>query len=381
MIYYNYNIRISPGVLSTDLISFPYTSDTVNGVTSYNFNTYTGISYLVSGNTNSCGCNQLTCGVCASCEPSSLLTGLTIPIFLTQKFNDIGYYSEFDGNVLQKDIITNFLYSADTNNPYSITLYDTSGDPTVSLLTQTVFYVDWGDGTTPQQITNNQLNHTYINHGQYVISFSGTNLWATNVVEKPISIPVTGVTVTNPLGTYIFTKQGGNWSSITPSYDYIFTGDSINTCEAQVSSGYTTVPFIVSGYTSSKLNDLKRWGPQSFTPGYVITKKGSMFGMVDQITPDYTSYTINNISYYDLTNGRTFYVMNSSGITCDDITLAKITKDEYLLDFVSAPEIITDVYLERGKYSPFENLNRLGEVDNIGDLQRYGYGYFKINTV
>lgn len=380
MIYYNYNIKITPGVLSSDLISFPYTSDTTNGALSYNFNAYTGLTYLVTGNTNTCGCNQLTCGICASCEPSSLITGLTIPIYLTQKFNDIGYYSEFDGNVLQKDIITNFLYSANTFNPYLITLYDTSGDPTVSLLTQTTFYVDWGDGSATQQLTSNQLTHTYINDGQFTITFSGTNLWGTSVVEKPISIPLTGVTVTNPLGTYIFNQQGGAWSSITNSYNYIFTGDSVNTCQAQASSGYTTVPFLVSGFTVSRLNDLKRWGPQPYTPGYVITKKGSMFGMVDQITTDYTSYTINNISYYDFTNGRTLYVMSSSGITCDDINLTKITKDEYLLDFVSAPEIITDVYLERGKYSPFENLNRLGEVDNTGDLQKYGYGFFKINN-
>ncbi len=289
MIYYNYNIKITPGVLSSDLLSFPYTSDTINGALSYNFNAYTGLTYLVTGNTNTCGCNQLTCGICASCEPSSLITGLTIPIYLTQKFNDIGYYSEFDGNVLQKDIITNFLYSANTFNPYLITLYDTSGDPTVSLLTQTTFYVDWGDGSATQQLTSGQLTHTYINDGQFVITFSGTNLWGTNVIEKPISIPATGVTVTNPLGTYMFNQQGGAWSSITNSYNYIFTGDSVNTCQAQISSSYTTVPFLVSGFTTSKLNDLKRWGPQSYTPGYVITKKGAMFGMVDQITTDYTS--------------------------------------------------------------------------------------------
>jgi len=379
--YYNFNVRISPGVLSTDLISIPYTSDTTNGVISYNFSAYTGLSYLVSGNTNNCGCNLSNCGVCNACKPISLLTGLTLPIFLTQKYNDLGYYSEFDGLVLQKDTITNFLYSSDTINPYLITLYDTSGDPTASLLTQTIFFVDWGDGSAIQQLSNSQINHTYLNNGDYTISFSGTNTWSTNIIEKPISIPVTGATVGNPLGTYIFNQQGGNWSSITNSYNYIFTGDSQNNCPAQVSSSYTTIPFLVSGYTTSKLSTLKRWGPQTYTPGYVITKKGNMLGMVDQITTDYTSYTINNITYYDLNNGRTFYLMNSSGITCNDISLTKITKDEYLLDFVAAPEIITDVYLERGKYSPFENLNRLGEVDNIGDLQKYGYGFFKINNV
>jgi hypothetical protein len=44
------------------------------------------------------------------------------------------------------------------------------------------------------------------------------------------------------------------------------------------------------------------------------------------------------------------------------------------------PEIQTDILVERGQYSAFESLERLGEVDNIGDMEKYGYGYFKINT-
>jgi len=39
----------------------------------------------------------------------------------------------------------------------------------------------------------------------------------------------------------------------------------------------------------------------------------------------------------------------------------------------------SDVFIERGKYTAFEQLQRLGEVDNIGDMERYGYGFFKIN--
>jgi hypothetical protein len=46
-----------------------------------------------------------------------------------------------------------------------------------------------------------------------------------------------------------------------------------------------------------------------------------------------------------------------------------------------APEINSNVYIERGKFSAYEPLQRLGEVDNIGDLVRYGYGYYKINVI
>ena len=74
------------------------------------------------------------------------------------------------------------------------------------------------------------------------------------------------------------------------------------------------------------------------------------------------------------------FFAESSGITSNEFVFSALTKDEYLLDFVMPPEINSAVYIERGKYSGFEPLQRLGEVDNMGDLRRYGYGYFKINV-
>ena len=88
----------------------------------------------------------------------------------------------------------------------------------------------------------------------------------------------------------------------------------------------------------------------------------------------------NDINYVDFNNGKTLFLVNSSGLTTNDIVVSAITKDEILLDFVMDPEIQSDVFVERGKYSAVEGLQRLGEVDNLGDLIRYGYGYFKINN-
>ena len=45
---------------------------------------------------------------------------------------------------------------------------------------------------------------------------------------------------------------------------------------------------------------------------------------------------------------------------------------------VSPPEIQSQIFIDRGKNSAFEGIQRLGEVDNIGDLISYGYGFFKI---
>jgi hypothetical protein len=354
-----YSYRISPEVLRTDIVQETYNSDV--------FGVYSGMPYILSGGTNG----------------SSLLTGLTIPLMFTQSYNDLGYYTPFDGLILQKDVVTNFLYSAETTNKYNITLFNTSEESLKSFLQFSSYSVDWGDGTPYQSLTtsNTVLSHTYpASPANYVITLRQNNPWGITSIEKPISVPQTGVTITNPLGEITFTPQGGNWTGIPVSYDFIFTGDSNNTVGAQISSNYTSVPFLVSGYTQSQINDLKGYGPIPFDPSKIVTKNGEFYGQILSMSPSYTSYTINNITYYNYPDGTTFYMVESSGITSNEIIATGITKQEVLLDFVSSPEIQSEVFIERGKQSAFEGLQRLGEVDNLGDLVRYGYGFYKINN-
>ena len=360
-----FSVLISPEVLSSDLIEFVYTASTADSNISQPGFIYSGMSYILSGGTNG----------------DSLLTGLTMPLLFTQTYNDLGFYSEFDGLMVQKDIVTNFLYSGNsTTNLNSVTLYNTSGDYTVSYLDFTTYYVDWGDGSPTQQLSTSAITHTYLANNLYTITLSGSNPWGVTIIQKPITIPLQSVTIPNPNGNIVFVPQQGNWANIPISYDYIYDLDSNNTIPYQISSNWTSVPFPISGFTSSRLQDLKRWGSVPYTVGYVFTKNNQVFGQVNSITPDFTGYTINNVDYYDLVNGKTLYVVNSSGLTANDIVASAITKNEYLLDFVMAPEVQTDIYVERGKYSAFESLQRLGEVDNIGDMVRYGYGFFKINN-
>ena len=374
-----YSFKISPEVLSSDVVNLVYTAKTYydlpeNGVptnttaftaTTQNFGLYSGMTQILSGGTNG----------------DSLLTGLTIPIMLTQTYNDIGNYSEFDGLVCQKDIVTNFLYSANTQlNLYSVTLYNTSGDFTLSYLDFSTYFVDWGDSTTTQQLTGTQINHVYQNAGNYTITLSGSNTFGLTTISKPITIPLAPAFTPNPNGFISFTPQGGSWNGTPIAYNYIYPLDSTNSLSYQSSSNWTTTPFIVSGFTKSKIQDLRRYGPNAYTVGYIFTKNNQFYGKIDSIIDGITGYTIESIFYYDLPNGKTFYVMNSNGLQPNDLNPAMIIKNEELLDFVMEPQIQTDVYVERGKYSAFESIERLGEVDNMGDLERYGYGFFKINT-
>lgn len=355
-----YSIVVSPENIVSDIFTKTYSGDT--GLQT--FGVYSGMSYILSGGTGG----------------TSLLTGLTIPIMLTQTMNDIGFYSEFDGLLLQKDVLTNLLFSANTLSPYDVHFYNTSGDIEISFINLSNYFVDWGDGSPIQQVSNQPINHLYpTTPSAYTITFSGQNTFGTTVIQKPIFVPLTGVTITNLQGNFTFTPQGGMWSGIPISYDFIATGDSQNNVASQISSSHTTVPFPVSGFTKSKLTEVKRYGPNPYTIGYTFIKNGVPYGQINSITPTFTSYTINDITYYDFSNGQTLYLLQSSGFTQNDLLFSAITKNEYLLDFVMDPEVQSNVYIERGKYTAFEPLQRLNEVDNIGDMVRYGYGYYKIN--
>jgi hypothetical protein len=353
------NLIISPEVLRGDLFTLNYDGTS--------FGLYSGMSQVLSSGENG----------------SSILTGLTIPILFTETFNDLGFYDEFDGLIDQQDTINNFFISGNSVSPYEVVLYNSAGFTTNNYLALSNYNVEWGDGSSASTVNvkqNTQVHYYSPTPQTYTIKMTQNNIWGTTEIIKQVTVPFTGVTVDNILGNVTFTQQGGKWSGIPLNYNYIFTGDSNNNVSSHYSSNYTQVPFIVSGFTNSKLNSLRRWGPNPFTVGYVMNVGKNNIGYVEEITTDYTAYTINDVSYLDFNNKKTIFYVNSSGFTSIDLIASGLTKNELLLDFVFDPEIRSDVYVERGKYSGFEQLQRLGEVDNIGDLIRYGYGFFKIKT-
>ena len=57
-----------------------------------------------------------------------------------------------------------------------------------------------------------------------------------------------------------------------------------------------------------------------------------------------------------------------------------ITKEEVLMNVCQPTEIQSEVFIERGKQTVFEPNQRLGEVNTIGGLEIYGYGFYNIKT-
>ena len=225
-----YKVRISPEVLQTIVQDVNYDGQEV-GV-------YSGMSQILTAGPNN----------------SSILTGLTIPILLTQTAVDAGYYSEFDGAVLQKDVVANFIFSSTTTNPYVYNVYNTSNE-FQKFLDLSVYTVDWGDGSPIQTITTyapNSISHLYPTaNTTYTITMRQTNPWGDTIVKKEIQTPYTNIIAPNPNGTAYFIPLGGSWAGTPISYDYIFSGDAVNIVSAQTSNNYVTVPFTVSGITKS----------------------------------------------------------------------------------------------------------------------------------
>jgi hypothetical protein len=390
----NYHIKISPEVILGDVFKVPYFAGQLTTYNDYQLccKTYqsavvsniTGDTYVYSSMTqilSGGSYNQVTK------EYDSLLTGLTIPILFTENTIDIGYYSVFDGMVEQKEVMTNFIFSSTTNNPQKVYFYNTSDTEFKKYLEFSTYTLDWGDPNDPGIITlspsTTVYDHTYSDPSPpsgYTISMAGMSPWGSNVVKKTVHLPYSDVTILNPKGTATFTPAGGSWAGTSLMYDFIYSGDS--TCDTTLTSitDFTTVPITITGYTQSSLNDLKQYGQTPFKLDTIVTGTSGNIGVYSGLTNDGLGimYSVNGVDYVDYQDGTTIFMVKSSGLTSDMLICSAITKNEVLLNVIDEAEVQSEIFIERGKQSSLERVERLGEVDNIGDLTKYGYKFFNI---
>ena len=183
-----YYFKISPENIYGDLRLVQYTGGTdvydttdpccpiLTGETSVtgvdNIGVYTGMTYVLSGGTNG----------------DSLLTGLTISLLFTETAVDMGYYSVFDGAVLQKDVINNFLFSGTTGSPYTYSFYNTSDTEFIKFLSLVKYVVDWGDGSPKVTLTSTSpISHNYpTSNSEYHITMTATSPWGISKITKQL---------------------------------------------------------------------------------------------------------------------------------------------------------------------------------------------------
>jgi hypothetical protein len=352
-----YKIIVSPENVISDLTKVNYQGTNVGF--------YLSMTQVVTGSTGG----------------TSLMKQLSVPILLRQSAVDVGYYTQFDGAVLQKDVVSNFIFSSTTSNPYQYDVYNTSNE-VQKFLELSLYFVDWGDGTPRQTITEftpNYVTHTYPTaNATYKITLQQTNPWGITTVTKTITTPFVNPTMYNPQGEAFFAPSTGNWIGTPVSYNYIFSGDAVNEVAPQTSVNYVSIPFTISGLTKSRITELELYGSPKYQVGTPVISNGQIWGAIFTMNPVFTGYTVNSVDYYDYSDGTTIFFEQSSGFTENNITAQPITKDEVLLKVYDQPQIQTNVFVERGKNSAYERIQRLGEVDNLGDLILYGYGFFSV---
>ena len=358
-------IKISPEVISGDIFQQTYDGKT--------FGLYSSMTMVLSAGTNG----------------SSLLTGLTIPIVLEQSVHNIGYYDVFDGDVLQKDTVTNFIFTTgSTINPNKIAVYNTSDNTTKKYLELSTYKINWGDDLTYYPYNSINSAHTYSISSAYTITLRQTNPWGVINITKKIKIPYDQTPDDlNPNGIATFTPAGGSWIGTPLSYNYIFPFDSNINKSYQVTSNFPefyqnlnppTLPFAVTSYTKSELTTLEKYKSPKYEVNYQVFLNQQYVGTITLSSQTQINYTIYDIDYIDFSGGTSVRVAYSSGITPNNITQSAITKNEVLMNIVEQPQIQSNVFIERGKSSGLESLRRIGEVDSIRDLERYGYKYFNI---
>ena len=92
----------------------------------------------------------------------------------------------------------------------------------------------------------------------------------------------------------------------------------------------------------------------------------------------YSGYTIDGLSYRDFSDGITVITGSTSGYSKEEVINLVLTRNEHFIGFIDEPTIFSDIFVERGKQGVLEKTLRLSEIDNIGELNIYGNGYFNI---
>jgi hypothetical protein len=147
---------------------------------------------------------------------------------------------------------------------------------------------------------------------------------------------------------------------------------------AQTSDNYTVVPFTITGLTTSRITELASYGSPKYQLLVPVQRDGVDYGIITDINLAFTAYTIQDVNYIDYPNGVTIYSVQSSGLISAWMVAEPLVKDELLLGVAGQAEIQSNVFIERGKNSAYERVQRIGEVDNLGDLIKYGYRFFNV---
>ncbi len=325
-----------------------------------------------------------------------------IPIFLESTVDEMGVMVGFDGDIEQVEQLCNFSY---TQTDSTIQIYNTVNPDKLRKIIEQNYTVDWGDGTivggfnVSTGATLNTISHTYTGTTNYTITITLDAPWTTQKINKQITIPQ-DISISNPLGTFIYTGTNLPYYNL-PSEYYLESGRTqnyLNDLEYNPPTGYTNnvynnvfgnyTGFTYLGIGGSRIEEKREYGSTTYfgtTTGTTIFDGETLNYTEYGFTYTYTGLTTSSsddivtvLTYRDYDDGTTLITGNTTGFTREDVINEMITRNEHFLGFVDDPTIYSDIFVERGKQGVLEKTLRLGEIDNTGELDVYGNGYFKI---
>ncbi len=145
-----------------------------------------------------------------------------------------------------------------------------------------------------------------------------------------------------------------------------------------------TKNFTFMAIGASRVNELKKYGTNTYSG---ITTGNTFSGSY------YTGYTIDNLHYMDFTGSYTMItgsvpsyfssgslnrITGTTQFATEYVINNMLTRNEHFLGFMEQPRVYSDVFVERGKQGVMEMNLRLGEIDNMGELEIYGNGFFDV---
>ena len=272
-----------------------------------------------------------------------------LTIFLEQDFNDIGHYSLWDGEILQKDTFSNFTWSASTGSPWTVMVQNSTEFGFYEDTQGFTWVIDWGDGTSPQtvQYPTTELTYVYADEGTYTVGIQMSAPWGITSVSQPLTLPASNANDPNfdpnPNATFMFDPPGG-WPTLPMNWLYSDWGplDSGVDPQAYVTANYTALPFCFTGVTESQLGAFQTYSKGSNDPnlesGYFLnvstplggqvempdgTIQNDLVGEIIAVNLGYTAYTISDgsqgaigypVTLYDFDNGITIFESCSDGL-------------------------------------------------------------------
>ena len=294
------------------------------------------------------------------------ITGTTdfqLPIYLEQKYDNMGVMVGFDGEIEQIEQVYNFSITGVTE--YKVRLYNTTNVNDNPQYQDAVFNVDWGDDaisglTIPTRYESSlkYVEHTYSTNlygSTKTISLSITTPWGgTKTIERDIKLPFTKYTGSTEFDQITFTAIPYVEPTTSVTQDYIFNYKS--------HTGYTPTNINFMAVGASRINEFAKYGTTGYTSSVTATTEGN-------------KYVIDNLTYLDTPDGYTYISGTTTSGTTVDMCL---TRNEILIGFTEEPQIYSDIFIERGKQSLMERNLRLNEIDNMGELEIYGGGFFNV---